>query len=97
MDMQWRQQNDWIHRNGASNELLIPSIGIRFCSQQNIRPKDSSSAEAVEEHFKCVNVPHLEQMKSIRPESGVFQTVSSLINFYIFVIKLNETLYRTWS
>lgn len=76
MDMQWREQNDWIHRNEAANQLLIPLDGIRFCGQRNVRPKRCSTAEAVQEHFETVNLPHLERMKEIRPETDVFQNVS---------------------
>lgn len=78
MDMQWRQQNDWIHRHETTNELLIPLEGIRFCGQRNIRPKHRSTAEAVVDHFENENLPHLEQMKQIQPDCEVFQKVSIL-------------------
>lgn len=76
--MQWRQQNDWIHRNSTTKQLLMPLEGIRYCGQRNIRPKHcSGTAEAVVDHFDSENLPYLIQMKQIQPNGDVFQKVST--------------------
>lgn len=75
MDLEWRQENDWIHRN-AENELLAPLEAIKYCSKRNIREKFSSSAEAVEAHFRSRNALDLEQMKTVQPQADTLKKVA---------------------
>lgn len=75
MDLEWRQEKDWIHRN-AENELLTPLKAIKYCSKRNIREKLISSAEAVEAHFKCKSALDLEQMKAVQPQADTLKKVA---------------------
>lgn len=74
MDLEWRQENDWIHRN-AEHELLLPLEAIKYCNKRNIREKFVSSAEAVEAHFKCKSALDLEKMKDVQPHAATLKKV----------------------
>lgn len=74
MDVEWREENDWIHRN-FDNKLLEPLQAIVLCSQRNIREKIVSSAEAVQMHYDEYITEKLEKMKAIQPKVDLLQKV----------------------
>lgn len=73
MDLVWRKQNDWIHRD-SENRLLEPLQAIHLCGERNIREKSILSAEAVQRYF-VENERNLDKMKAIQPDAVSLQKV----------------------
>lgn len=74
MDVEWRNEHDWIHRD-ANNRLLMPLEGIKFCGERNIRPKVLCSAEAVNDHFERKIKPNFDKIKATQPNAGELKKV----------------------
>lgn len=72
MDLSWRNENDWIHRND-DNKLLEPLQAINYCRKRNIREKNQSSGEAVQLHYECEIERKLPKMMAITPNAGLLQ------------------------
>lgn len=68
MDSEWRESNDWIHRD-QNNMLLSPLKAINDYSQKCIREKTECNGFAVKEHYDKEIVSKLDKMKSIQPDS----------------------------
>lgn len=96
MDLEWRQQNDWIHTDDEG-QLLEPLQAIKYCGQRNIREKLISSAEAAQIHFEQENVPNLDRMKAIQPNAALLQRVID-VDFYFpnSGMKIFDFFCRTW-
>lgn len=68
MDAEWRQKNDWIHRD-QDNVLLTPLKAIQNYAKKCIRPKIECTAFAVKDYFNAQTIPNLEKMKANPPDS----------------------------
>lgn len=74
MRIEWRTENDWIHRDECGN-LLPPLVAIVNCAKRNMRDKSYCSGFAVKAHYENEVVPKLDKMKSIIPDAGLLKKV----------------------
>lgn len=94
MDLSWRNENDWIHRDD-DNKLLEPLQAINGCKKRNIREKNQSSGEAVQLHYECEIERNLPKMMAITPDTALLQkcTKSLLKKSFANLKQYNKT---TW-
>lgn len=82
MDIEWRNEHDWIHRN-SKNCLLTPLEGIKFCGERNIRPKTVCSADAVKEYFISEIKPNFDKINAIQPDTNQLKNVKFTLDIYL--------------
>ena len=77
MDMDWRQQHDWIHRD-VDGRLLTPLQAIADCARRNLRLKTECDGFAVKNHFETNIQPNLGRMAEVQPNGELLKKVRGL-------------------
>lgn len=73
-DSEWRQVHDWIHIDSIG-AIQSPLQAINNCKTKNIRVRTDCSGFTIKIHFDNETSKHLENMRSVSPNSDLLKKV----------------------